>query len=72
MSANDDPAARMCYRKKAMPENHARRVASRAAGLRAYQCPICALWHVTNDLDENGNRKDGAGALKADQGARSC
>jgi len=57
MSAYDDPNARMCFRKKAMPENHARKVAARAEGLRAYQCPLCCYWHVTNDLDQDGQPK---------------
>lgn len=61
MSANEDPRAWMCYRKKGMPEEYARRLCARVPGLRSYQCPICCEWHVTNDFDEEGNRKDGAG-----------
>lgn len=49
MSINDDDDARMCYRKKAMPQNHAMSVAQRCPELRPYQCPICSMWHVTND-----------------------
>ena len=59
MSINHDDDARMCYRKKAMPENHARQVAARAPGLRPYQCPLCSMWHVTNDLDDDGRPKTG-------------
>ncbi len=59
MSVNDDPAAVMCYRKKALPEDYAKTVAKRAAGLRAYQCPICHFWHITNDFEEDGTLKPG-------------
>lgn len=63
MTSADDPMARMCYRKKAMPENHARQVVARAkqqgSFLHAYQCPACSMWHVTNDFDQDGNSKVG-------------
>lgn len=50
MSASDDEAARMCYRKKALAENYARAIVRREGGaVRAYQCPVCAFWHITKN-----------------------